>query len=77
MELWEFNLFVEGKNWEFKERYKENISLAYHVASFVWSKKTRPLSSYLRELDSSNISKKQQKEKIEFAKKMSKKLERR
>lgn len=74
LELWEFNLIVDGYNQQIIEKEKNIIKQAYYTASFSNAKKVKSLEYYLNNIDRAiNMTdKSEEKKKIEFAKRMAK-----
>lgn len=79
MELWEFNLCIEGYRDRIKEQEKRIIKGAYYTAYFTNGKKIKGLNYYLKAIDESGQKKtkgnnKEQKERLEELKKLYKQV---
>lgn len=74
MELWEFNNYQLGYRNHIKEKEKGIIKTAYYTAAFSNSKKTKKLSSYLKRIDNCDKANIKNKQGLEFAREMDKRI---
>lgn len=77
MEIWELNIAISNLEEEYKRDEKQLIKTAYYTAMFNNGKKIKPLKHYLEAIDKPQTkqTKEEAEDKLAFAKKMSKILE--
>ena len=75
LHLWEFNQYVLAYQEKIKEKEKNIIKIAYYMAYFNNTKKTKSLNYYLKEIDKTiKTNKKRDDDKLNFARKMYEKI---
>lgn len=75
LHLWEFNQYVLAYQEKIKEKEKNIIKVAYYMAYFNNTKKTKSLNYYLKEIDNTTkTNKKRDNTKLDFARKMYEKI---
>ena len=74
MELWEFNNYQLGYRNYIKQKEKDIVKTAYYTAAFSNSKKTKKLSSYLKQIDNCDKVNNKNEKGLQFARKMDKKI---
>lgn len=68
-------MYIKGRAKAYKNKIKDIITNAYYISSFVWNQKPKSLSYYLEKLEDRKVSREDTERKINFARKMSQKLE--
>ena len=75
MYLWEYNQYMKAYQQKIIDKEKDIIKLSYYTAYFNNSKKAKNLNHYMKEIDKASTgTKKRDNNRLDFAKKMYKKI---